>query len=469
MNNKSLLYFKHIIVIMLCHACFSGVVLLAQAPDENYERRAQEVVAGLARLNGLMGWEPFAPSTWPSASFDLDENGPASGLQGDLGAGFSQDSPARLIGLRLANLGLSRAADFSGLSALLSLEVPGNDLRALNLTDTAALVRIAAMKNQLGRLDVSRLGELRWLALSSNHLEGLELRGNPELRELSVSMNRLSQLDVSGNPQLTVLEAMNNRLTALSLEGNPLLARLLISYNSLEELSVDRNPALIELGARDNRLSRLDLGANPELRTLTLSRNRLSDLDLSRNPRLESLMIDQNQLNIVDLSANPQLETLQAGGNPLVELRLGPNPLARLRILNVDGCRLPLSRLYPLSGLAQNRGRLGTQEKVLFEETSLEYKDGEARLDLSSEASIGGEATEFWALNDKKRRLRPSEYRVEGGHITFFKPGRYMVMMSNPKVFSSDVNQLTGRVHAIRARAYTGVINVVGLPQRQGG
>lgn len=466
-KTKFSVYFVHVFFCLLCYTGFGASLLLAQTPDANYEQRAQEVMAGLIRLNGLMGWEATVPATWPQASFDLDGTG-AAGLSQDIGVSFSRESPARLTGIRFASLGLGRAADFSGLGALLSLELPGNSFSALNLAGDTALLRISAMKNQLTRLDIGHLPELRWLTLSSNRLESLDISGNSQLLELAVSMNRLTQLDVSQNPALTVLEAGNNQLSAVSVDGNPQLTRLLLSYNQLEELSVNRNPALYELAARDNHLTRLDLSANTQLRELSLSRNSLSDLDLSRNTRLESLMLDENSIHILDLSANPELANLQLKGNPLVELRLGPNPLGRLMTLNVDGCRLPLSRLYPLSGLAQNRGRLGSQEKVLFEETSIEFKDGGATLDLSSEAEFSGEATEFLALTDKKRRLRPSEYRVENGRITFSKPGRYMVMMSNPKIFSSDINQLTGRVHAIKTKVYTGVINVAAVPEALG-
>ncbi|UQZ89775.1 hypothetical protein C4J81_11375 [Deltaproteobacteria bacterium Smac51] len=453
-----------LILLAICYIYFIGAAVHAQAPDEHYERRAQEVIAGLMRLNGLLGWDPVNPSTWPPASFNLNEDGDSGGSinRQAVGVSFTQTTPARLTGLRLANLGLTRVADFSGLDALMSLEVPGNSLRSLNLAGDTALRRLTAMKNQLTGLDVRHCGELLWLAASGNRLGKLDLSGNPLLRELSVSMNQLGGLDVSANPQLTVLEAMNNQLSELTVERNPNLARLLVSYNQLDELFVGRNPELVELGARDNNLRRLDLSANSGLRELTVSRNRLTDLDLSLNPRLETLLADQNSLPILDLSANPELETVQISQNPLVEVRLGDNRMTRLRNLNVEGCRLPLSRLHHLSGLAKSRGRLGTQEDVLFEERTIELKDGLALLDLSSEAVIGGEPTTFLALNEKRRRLRPSDYRVENGIIVFFKPGLYVVMMTNPKVFSSEINQLTGRVHEIKAKAYTGVIEVAG-------
>lgn len=452
-------YLIPLFIAMLCSG-YAGAAQ-AQAPDENFDIRAQEVIDGLTRQNGLMGWEAAAPSTWPLVPFDVDGAGASSAAYMANGAAFGRDVPASLLGLRLANMNLGRGGDFGGLYSLLSLEVAGNDFRALNLEGDSALRRLNATKNQLAQLNVSHSPELIWLTLSSNRLTALDLAGNPQLMELSVSMNQLTQLDVSRNPRLVILEAMNNQLSDLSVLQNPQLARLLVSYNQLEELFVGYNPALSQLGARDNKLTRLDLSANPELREVTLSRNALRDLDLSRNNRLENLTVDENNINILDLSANHALAAVQVQGNPLVELRLGANQMSRLETLNVDGCRLPLSRLYPLSGLAKNRGRLGTQDKALFEEITIEYKDGAATLDLSAEAAFGGEPTEFLALNEKKRRLRPSEYRVENGILHFARPGRYVVMMTNPKVFSSDINQLTGRVHAIKAKVYSGVINAV--------
>ncbi len=428
--------------------------LAAQPWDGDYELRAQEVVAGLTRINGLRGWDPLLPADWPEGR---GRPGAAAA-----GARWSRDGGlARLEELSLEGLGLTRAADFSGLTALKMLEASGNSLKGLNVDGDAALVFLGAQKNQLTSLRVGGCPNLTHLAVGSNQLEALDLSANPRLRELTVSKNRLSELEVSPNPELVNLEAMNNRLTRLTVAANPRLIRLMVSYNGLSELDVSANRELAELGVRDNRLTALDLKSNPALVELAAGRNGLRELDLSANPSLARLAVDQNLLVALDLSRNPDLVVLEAQRNPLSEIRLGENRLENLGSLNLDGCRLPLSQLALLSGKARSRARFGDQENVLFERLNLARGQ---TLDLSAEADLDGTATVFTVLNDKKRRARPEEYELlEGGLVTFHRPGRFLVMMTNDRVVSSETNRLTGRIRTFKVKVYTGSIDVAPL------
>lgn len=423
---------------------------------DQYEPRALEALAGLISFNGLQGWAPNRPETWPEASAPAAEARtarPGGGLEWDRSA-----KPARLVGLILPNQGLQRTAELGGLPALSRLDLSGNQLRGIGLEGNIGLSELTAVKNQLGELNLAACPRLSRLSLSVNRLRSLDLSANPALRELMVSMNQLSEIDLSHNPELSVLEAMNNRLTAISVAANPALTRLLLSYNQISDLDLAFNPRLSELAIRDNELTSLDLSRNPDLSELTLSRNQLTELNLSDTPRLSALALDHNQLSRLDLSRAEGLIHLSAQGNPLTEILLGQNQLENLISLNLDGCRLPLSQLAPLSGKARNRARFGEQEPVLFERRQL--RAGQT-LDLSAEAHLGGAATEFTVLTERKRRVRPEDYEAAEGLIVINKPGRYLVRMSSEAVFSSEKSRSTSQIRTFKTKVYTGLIEVL--------
>lgn len=429
----------------------------AQSWDRDYEQRAQEALAGLVRLNGLLDWTPNNPASWPEAA--PGGQSPFQPERASQAVSWNREGkpPARLTRLTLANSGLKRAVDLSGLSSLTRLEIYGNQIRGLNLDGNSELTELAAMKNQLGGLNLKSCPKLRHLFVSTNHLKTLDLAALPFLQKLSASANQLKTLDISDNPELVDLEIMNNELSGLDVSKAHRLTRLMISHNQIKEMDLSSNQRLIEFNARNNQISDLDLSANKRLQEIVISRNRLSRLDLVNMGDLIRLSAENNLITSLNLSCCLNLKSMELNNNPLKELIIGDNQLSGLQSLNLDGCRLPLSVLAPLSGKAAGRARFGSQETVLFEHLTL--APGQP-LDLSGEANLAGAPTHFTALNEKKRRARLDLYNEEGGIITFKSPGRYYVEMSNDKVVSSETNQLTGRVRTFKVKAVTGPIDV---------
>lgn len=440
--------------LLACLFSFFAARATAQTFDDGYERRAQEVIAGLSRINGLKGFAPGTPALWPQPGAGADSRKPGN----PAGAGWSVETPYRLLSLALPGQNLQRAADLSGLGSLEQLDLTGNSLKAVNLNGNKSLKSIKAADNQLASINLSSSPGLLVLALSKNKLTYLDLSANPLLTDLTVSANHLESIDLSRQPALRRFEALNNELQALTVRTNPDLEMLAVSYNRLTALDVSANSNLNALGAKDNGLTELVLFNNPLLEDLAVSRNSLTSLELGRNPRIKRLAADQNRLASLDISVLGNLEVLELQNNPsLREIVSGENEFAGLVNLNLDGCALPLSQLVHLTGLAQRRGRLGTQENVLFER--LEMKTGEV-LDLEKEAVINGSATEFMVLTDKKRRVNPAGYSLEGGRLVFKNPGLYMVVMTNEKVFSSEITLSSGRSRTYKTKVYTGVIEV---------
>lgn len=429
--------------------------LPAQPWNPHYDQRIQEVVAGLTKVNGLTGWTPNAPDSWPllpeHAYRNFASKRPVAGIGWQ-----TAFEPARPAGLSLSNLKLQRAADFSRLS-LRYLDLHDNQLRGVNLDGNADLDELNLANNQLNSIKLADCPRLRYLSLANNGLKAVNLAANTELRELFVSFNHLSELDLSRNQLLTDLGATNNQLESLDLSKARHLSRLMVSYNRIKNLDLASNPELAELGARDNELDHLDLRHNGRLTELLVSRNRLREIKLDNQPDLARLSADNNQLTSLDISRCPKLEVVELNNNPLSEFRLGDNDLQHLASLNLDGCRLPLSALKPLTDKAKSRSRFGTQAQVLFEHLSLAQHE---QLDLSAEAEFDGTPTQFILLTEKGRRARPDSYQAEGGVLTFKAPGRYLVEMTNEKIFSSQINQTSGRVRTVKAKAVTGLVEV---------
>ena len=421
-----------------------------------YEARAQAVVAGLTRANGLKNWPADEPASWPPLPDDFSRLRRESGRP-VLGAAFSPDSPARLTTLALVNAGLDKVADLSGLSALAALDLSGNRLSGLSLAGDEALVSLAVIRNQLSSLYLSHAPLLADLDLTGNDLARLDLSGNPLLAEVNLSRNRLSDLDLRNNRALTRLDVAGNQLSGLDISANPGLTRLRAAYNRLNSLNLAANFRLTSLDLRNNALAVLDLSRNPDLKELSVGRNRLSGLDLSQNPNLTRLEAEHNRLTRLDLGGLSRLEILEASGNPLSAISLAPE--APLISLNLDGGRLPLSSLAPLTGRARDRNRFGRQSRVLFETRALDLRE---ELDLSAEAEFGGVPTEFQVLNEKSRRLKPAYYTLEGGRLRFNVPGRYLVEMTNPQVYSSERGGGSGaaRIRRVKVKVVTGLVEV---------
>ncbi len=440
---------RRLVIFLLSLALGLTAAAQAQAFDPAYEERAQRLIAELTRLNGLRGWKPDDPASWPQV--------PPGAPGGRLAAvRWSSGQPARLELLSLVNMKLQRAADFSSLSELKELELASNSLRAVNLDGSHSLRSLGLSANQLASLRLAPCPGLERLNVSNNQLASLDLSANEALKELSVSANQLSQLDLSRQSALESLEAINNRLGEISVDSCPNLTRLWLSHNRLKALKLENNPRLAELGLRDNELSEISLSANMYLRELNISGNRLNRLHLSSNTLLTSLAASGNQLTELDLSGHDRLQELSLANNPLRKIEVGANLFSALQSLNLDGCRLPLSQLAFWAGRAERRARLGTQTEALF--SRLELETGQT-LDLSTEAFIDGQESEFSVLTDRRRRAKPEAYELSAGRVTFQRPGRYLILMSNEKVYSSD-RRGEGQPRRSKVKVYTGLIEV---------
>ena len=167
----------------------------------------------------------------------------------------------------------------------------------------------------------ARAAEMTWVSLSGagiSNLAGIEYF--TALQRLNVRGNQLPEIDLSNNPKLEWLDVAGNRLTEINVSNNLALSHLAVNGNQITELDVSRNHALENLAIYVNNLTEIDVSNNPGLRSLHAYRNQLTEIDVSNNPALRFLHVRNNNLTTLDVSNNPMLDSLYVSGNRMESL-----------------------------------------------------------------------------------------------------------------------------------------------------
>ncbi len=137
------------------------------------------------------------------------------------------------------------------------------------------------------------------------------------LEVLDISGNGISSLDLSNNFLLKELYTETNPIPQLDLSGNVDLEIIRVGYMQLSELDLSSNIALTQLSCQNNQIDDLDLSNNVALTFVICAGNLLCDLNLSSNNSLTTLICASNQLTRLDVKNgnNGILNVLSAFGN----------------------------------------------------------------------------------------------------------------------------------------------------------
>lgn len=180
------------------------------------------------------------------------------------------DCPDLEIIETIGSVGVS-SIDVSANASLRSLNVDGNNLTVLDLSNNtelnhlhcienniselilpASLQEISCWSNPLGTLDVSALADLEVLCTADAGLSVLDVTHNPKLRELAFNGNQLESIDLSANPELEEIACWDCGLQTLDLSHNPKLTWVRCWGNYLTTLDVSKN---LLLGQREVSIS----------------------------------------------------------------------------------------------------------------------------------------------------------------------------------------------------------------------
>ena len=200
--------------------------------------------------------------------------------------------------LRLMGSNISNLDGIEYFSNLMTLDINGNNLSNLDLTNNVNIFRLDVSNNNFSSLDVSSLKNLKLFYCSENQFTNLDISQNFVLEVLGCESNQLIAIDVSQNKNLKNLSCAQNQLTSLDVSQN-LVLEVLSCYN--------------------NQLTAIDVSKNLILITLTLLNNQLTSINVSQNSVLQSLDIENNLLTSLNVSQSPGVQYLNCSNNPFLE------------------------------------------------------------------------------------------------------------------------------------------------------
>ncbi len=179
---------------------------------------------------------------------------------------------------------------------VVSVELSGYSLTALDVSAALALKMLSCIANNLVTLDVSHNTALEDLYCSGNLFTSLDISHNSSLEEFICAGNQLTSIDVSNNVALTVLDCSFNNLASLDVSHNTPLETLYCAWNFLTSLDISSNTQLNSFACENNSLTSLDVSHTTQLVQLSCNNNVLISLDVSANTLLTTLYCDYNYI-----------------------------------------------------------------------------------------------------------------------------------------------------------------------------
>ena len=248
----------------------------------------------------------------------------------------------------------------------------------------------------------------------------LVANADDKVKVFSISNVKMADADFTGMKEAKLIAVTNAGLTSIKLPAAPNLTDLNLDGNELTDIDLSPFPKLFSVSLIGNKIKTFDLSKAPTLGFAYLSSNKMKDIKLD-NPKLESLDLSDNDLESVSLDKLPQLEQLWLNANKLTKVDVSKN--TNLRILNVVGNRLKFSTMP----LPSNNGKRFDKYSYNLQ-APIDVKCVDGKVDLSSEAVVGGEPTTYRWFNGKVQYVdgelqgeeltANEEYTVENGVTT---------------------------------------------------
>ncbi|MBT8272529.1 MAG: choice-of-anchor D domain-containing protein, partial [Bacteroidia bacterium] len=145
----------------------------------------------------------------------------------------------RLIDMMYDTLPIDGMVPTTNIDTVTNLIIPNSNILDLTgIEDFAALEILDITGNGISNLNISNNTMLRELYAETNPLGILDVSFNPNLEILRCGYTQLTELDISNNSALSFLSCNNNQLCYLDLNMNTLLTSLGCSNNQLTYLNV---------------------------------------------------------------------------------------------------------------------------------------------------------------------------------------------------------------------------------------
>lgn len=174
------------------------------------------------------------------------------------------------------------------------------------------------------------------------------------LQNLDITGNQLTLLQISENLELKTLICNVNPLDSIDLSQNVLLENLELQVvHTLDNIGLSNNTSLNTLRLDDCWIDSIDVSNNINLKTLYAGGSGITEIDLSNNPILEYLDVAGVHLSTLNVSNNTLLKELYCGnydgdmGQVITEIDLSNN--VNLEILEAENL-FTLQRLNAKNG-----------------------------------------------------------------------------------------------------------------------
>ena len=248
----------------------------------------------------------------------------------------------------------------------------------------------------------------------------LVAEADDKVKVFSVANVNMTDVDLTGLKEAKLIAVTRAGLTSIKLPVAPNLTDLNLEGNELTDINLSAFPNLNFISLTGNKIKTFDLSQAPNLGIAYLSSNKMKEIKLN-NPKLWNLDLSDNDLESVSLDKLPMLEQLWLNANKLTKVDVSKN--TNLTVLNVVGNRLKFSTMP----LPSNNGKPFNRYSYNLQ-APIDVKCVNGKVDLSSEAVVGGEMTTYhWFIGNVTYRdgeLRGEklelneEYTLENGVTT---------------------------------------------------
>ncbi len=316
-------------------------------------------------------------------------------------------------------------------------------------TNRNAILRLAGKtEGATVYIDWTGSGELAEYTLTTTYREfTAKTKGNtlvkvyayePEnpISVFSITECPMKDVDLSKLKGVYTINLSGNELAALTLPENFDACELILDNNAFTSIDLTNAKNVFTLAMLNNKLTSIDLSSMPGLLYCFLAQNKLSNIDLSKTPELILLDLNRNQLSSIDVKNCRNLEGLSVAGNQLTSINVANLPF--LHQLMIDGNKFTFASLP----LPREQWAIYTYSN----QAPVAATCQEGIVDLSAQATVGGEATEFyWFLGQPNINLDNGEvegivleegvdYQIANGITTWLRdiPEPVVGMMINP-------------------------------------
>ena len=248
----------------------------------------------------------------------------------------------------------------------------------------------------------------------------LVAEADDKVKVFSVANVNMTDVDLTGLKEAKLIAITRAGLTSIKLPAAPNLTDLNLEGNELTDINLSAFPNLNFISLTGNKIKTFDLSQAPNLGIAYLSSNKMKEIKLN-NPKLWNLDLSDNDLENVSLDKLPMLEQLWLNANKLTKVDVSKN--TNLTVLNVVGNRLKFSTMP----LPSNNGKPFNRYSYNLQ-APIDVKCVNGKVDLSSEAVVGGEMTTYhWFIGNvtyrdgelQGERLELNEeYTLENGVTT---------------------------------------------------